>query len=42
MKIKDHVRPEILDLPTINAPEVSHGMIRMNANESPSSPWQKK
>lgn len=41
MKIKDHVRPEILDLPTINAPEVSHGMIRMNANESPSSPWQK-
>jgi len=41
MKIKNLVRPEVLDLPTINAPEVSHGMIRMNANESPSSPWQK-
>ena len=41
MNIKDLVRPEVLNLPTINAPEVSEGMIRMNANESPASPWKK-
>jgi len=39
MNIKNLVRPEILDLPTINAPFANSNMIRMNANESPESPW---
>ena len=34
MNIKDFVRPEILNLPTINAPDISDGMIRLNANEA--------
>ena len=41
MNIKNLVRPEVLDLPIINAPGLSKGMIRMNANESPTSPWKK-
>ena len=39
MDIKYLVRPEILELPIINAPTASSNMIRMNANESPESPW---
>ena len=39
MNIKDLVRPEILDLPIISPPTASNNMIRMNANESPESPW---
>ena len=38
MNIKDFVRPEILNLPTINAPDISDGMIRLNANEAPQYP----
>jgi len=39
MDIKKLVRPEILDLPIINPPTAGNNMIRMNANESPESPW---
>ena len=39
MSLKRLVRPEILDLPTINVPEALPEMIRLNANESPTSHW---
>ncbi len=39
MSLKKLVRPEILDLPTINVPEALPEMIRLNANESPTSYW---
>ena len=39
MSLKKLVRPEILDLPTINVPEALPEMIRLNANESPTSHW---
>ena len=42
MDIKKYVRPEVLNLPTINAPDISDGMIRLNANESPQYPWGDK
>ena len=38
MNIRDFVRPEVLNLPTINAPDISDGMIRLNANEAPQYP----
>ena len=37
MSIDKLARSKILKLPTINAPEASEEMIRLNANESPRS-----
>ena len=40
MSIDKLARSKILKLPTINAPEASEEMIRLNANESPRSLWE--
>ena len=40
MTIKKFVRPEVLNLPTINVPASESGAIRLNANEAPESLWK--
>ena len=40
MTIKKFIRPEVLNLPTINVPASESGAIRLNANEAPESLWK--